>query len=81
MNGNQPTHGFIDTMSRVMTDQAFRDQLLANPDGTLATMGLAPSDRDYIVKMVRDHPQLILAAVEDRWGVIVATWGVFHAKH
>ena len=51
MNGNQPTHGFIDTMSRVMTDPAFRDQLLADPDGTLATLGLAPSDRDYIAKM------------------------------
>ena len=80
MNGNQPTHGFIDTMSRVMTDEAFRDQLLADPDGTLATLGLAPSDCDYIAKMARDHPNLIKAAAEDRFGVIVATWGPAHVK-
>jgi hypothetical protein len=80
MTANQPTHGFIDTMSRVMTDAAFRDQLLDDPDGTLAALGLAPSDRDYIAKIARDQPHLIRAAAEDRTGMIVATWAAGHVK-
>lgn len=81
MSADQPTVGFIDTMSRVLTDAAFRDQLLADPDAALGPLGLAPSDREYIAKIAREHPHLFRSVIEDRTGWIVATWGVIQVKH
>lgn len=77
MSSVQPTQGFIETMTRALTDATFRQELLQDPDAALGTAGLAPSDREFITKMVRENPDALSSAAENRIGHITATWGVF----
>lgn len=57
--GPQPTSGFIETLSKAITDDAFRQQLFNDPDGTLQGLGLSQKDQEFLSRFVREKSQEI----------------------